>query len=92
MISSNYTTKKYNAIKKTLETDKNNDMVNTFIEAIDNYIENLLTKKTTLHYPGVQDPGKRSPKGIYTNITNHEGKEPVKEKLKAQTDSNKSYN
>ena len=64
MISSNYTTKKYNAIKKTLETDKNNDMVNTFIEAIDNYIENLLTKKTTLHYPGIQDPGKRSPKGI----------------------------
>ena len=31
-------------------------------------------------------------KSLYTNITNHEGKEPVKEKIKAQTDSNKSYN
>ena len=30
-------------------------------------------------------------KSLYTNITNHEGKEPDKEKLKAQTDSNKSY-
>ena len=34
--------------KSSWELDKNQHMLNTFIEAMDNNIENLLTKKTTL--------------------------------------------
>ena len=34
--------------KRTWKTNKNDHTVNTFVKAIDNDIENLLTKKTTL--------------------------------------------